>query len=180
MANFPIQIGVKALIPTPSDGEWRYLFLERAECFPGESTPRLDVPGGRVDATYRELSLGFLFEELAREIYEETRLTLSRGEQEPIPLMTQELTTIDPKDRFVRMTTIAQTAPGPIQLSDEHTSIAYLTRREARTANIDPAMRQLLAYPWLFSFEESLSPSSATLNDIRRQQEIAISQIASV
>ena len=63
-----LQVGVKALI---KNDKGQYLFLRRSERMEAEIEPHWDIPGGRIDSTER------LEQALAREIAEETNLTLS-------------------------------------------------------------------------------------------------------
>ena len=98
-----LQVGVKALI---KDQEGRYLFLKRALPYEGESEPRWDIPGGRIQAGEP------IFEALAREIKEETGLVMK---SEPKTLYAQDILRITDK-HIVRLTFEVQAEPGDIKL----------------------------------------------------------------
>ena len=62
-----LQVGVKALI---KDEQGRFLLLRRSQPYEGESEPRWDIPGGRINVGEP------ILQALAREIKEETGLTM--------------------------------------------------------------------------------------------------------
>jgi ADP-ribose pyrophosphatase YjhB (NUDIX family) len=96
-----LQVGVKALI---NDGQDNYLFLKRLNPYPGETEPRWDVPGGRINPGEP------LGEALAREIKEETALTM-KGE--PKILYAQDILRLKDK-HVVRLTFEVGVEPGAI------------------------------------------------------------------
>ena len=98
-----LQVGVKALI---KDGEGRFLFLKRALPYKGETEPRWELPGGRIEPGEP------IFQALAREIKEETGLTM-KGE--PKILYAQDILRINEK-HIVRLTFETQAELGEIKL----------------------------------------------------------------
>lgn len=63
-----LQVGVKALL---QNEEGKYLFMKRAEPFPGEMEAIWDIPGGRITPGETQQ------EALLREVREETGVTLT-------------------------------------------------------------------------------------------------------
>ncbi|HBT92364.1 MAG: ADP-ribose pyrophosphatase [Parcubacteria group bacterium GW2011_GWD2_43_10] len=98
-----LQVGVKALI---KDSQGRFLFLKRTLPYEGDTKPKWDIPGGRIDAGEP------IFQALAREIKEETGLTM-KGE--PKILYAQDILRLDEK-HIVRLTFEAQVEIGEITL----------------------------------------------------------------
>ena len=98
-----LQVGVKALI---KDSEGRFLFLKRTLPYKGESVPRWEIPGGRIDVGEP------IFQALAREIKEETGLIMK---SEPKILYAQDILRLNEK-HIVRLTFEVQTEPGEIIL----------------------------------------------------------------
>ncbi|HCR55719.1 TPA: hypothetical protein DIV49_01995 [Candidatus Saccharibacteria bacterium] len=127
-----LQIGVKALIKN-KDGE--YLFLRRVEAMDTESTPHLDIPGGRIEVDEP------LEQALAREIREETGLSLLAVHK---LLAAQDIFVNAKNVRVVRLTYVAK-AEGKVVLSNEHSDYAWLTIENAMQANLDPYVREVLA-----------------------------------
>jgi 8-oxo-dGTP diphosphatase len=98
-----LQVGVKAFI---NDGKGNYLMLKRSLPYEGENEPRWDIPGGRINPGEP------IFEALAREIKEETGLTM---QGEPRILYAQDILRIKDK-HIVRLTFEVNTEPGTITL----------------------------------------------------------------
>jgi 8-oxo-dGTP diphosphatase len=98
-----LQVGVKALI---RDSEGRFLFLKRALPYAGDSKPKWDIPGGRIEPGEP------IMKALAREIKEETGLTM-KGE--PKIVYAQDILRLNDK-HIVRLTFAAQVEPGEIKL----------------------------------------------------------------
>lgn len=63
-----LQVGVKALL---QNEEGKYLFMKRAEPFPGEMEAIWDIPGGRITPGETQQ------EALVREVKEETGITIT-------------------------------------------------------------------------------------------------------
>ncbi len=113
-----LQVGVKALI---QNNEGKYLLLLRAEPFSGDSKCKWDIPGGRIN-TGEELHTA-----LAREIFEETSMTLTGT---PELLIAQDIIRGD--KHVVRLTYKAK-ASGEIALDPkEHTDFGWYTLEEAK------------------------------------------------
>lgn len=98
-----LQVGVKALI---KDHAGRFLFLKRALPYKGEATPRWETPGGRIEPGEP------IWEALAREIKEETGLTMKGA---PKIIYAQDILRINEK-HIVRLTFEAMIEPGEIKL----------------------------------------------------------------
>lgn len=98
-----LQVGVKALM---GDGHGNYLFLKRVHPYDGETEPRWDIPGGRIEAGEP------IFQALAREIKEETGLTM-KGK--PRILHAQDIPRIKDK-HVVRLTFEVSVEAGDVSL----------------------------------------------------------------
>lgn len=126
-----LQVGVKALIQNEAD---KFLFMRRAQAFGDESEPHWDIPGGRIEPDEP------LLEALAREIKEETGLTI---DSMPKLLTAQDIFATHANLHVVRLTYML-TGSGKPQLSDEHQEVKWMTGAEAMVANIDPYTREVL------------------------------------
>ena len=126
-----LQVGVKALI---KNSEGKYLFLQRAEVMDDEEEAHWDIPGGRIEPEEE------LFTALAREILEETGLTISG---EPKVMGTQDIF-VPSKDLHVVRLTYSLEGSGDIRLSHEHQAVRWMTLQEASEHNIDPYLRKLI------------------------------------
>ena len=125
-----LQVGVKALI---KNDKGQYLFLRRSERMEAETEPHWDIPGGRIDPTER------LEQALAREIAEETNLTLSGVPQ----LIAAQDILVPAKDLHVVRLTYVANAHGEIAVSDEHQEYAWMTQDEALASHLDPYIREV-------------------------------------
>lgn len=125
-----LQVGVKALI---KNDKGRYLFLRRSERMQAETEPHWDIPGGRIDPAER------LEQALAREIAEETNLTLSGVPQ----LIAAQDILVPAKDLHVVRLTYVANAHGEIAVSDEHQEYAWMTQDEALASHLDPYIREV-------------------------------------
>ena len=125
-----LQVGVKALI---KNDKGQYLFLRRSERMEAEIEPHWDIPGGRIDSTER------LEQALAREIAEETNLTLSGVPQ----LIAAQDILVPAKDLHVVRLTYVANAHGEIAVSDEHQEYAWMTQDEALASHLDPYIREV-------------------------------------
>jgi 8-oxo-dGTP pyrophosphatase MutT (NUDIX family) len=162
------EIGMKALIASPTGKEWRYLFIVRRK------NGKLDVPGGRVEEKDSETALKRYNDAhqapklgLGRDVQEETGLVLELdGEDEPVPIDLCRITRPEKRD-VVRITNLAKLAVGPIKLSDEHTDFMWLTRKEALERNTDESLERLLKDDQLFEFERLGAPEELSLQAIK-------------
>jgi len=98
-----LEVGVKALI---KNNQNQYLILKR--CFPyeGETEVRWDIPGGRINPGEP------IYQALAREIKEETGLTMTGN---PRILYAQDIMRLADK-HIVRLTFEVSAEPGEIKL----------------------------------------------------------------
>ena len=101
-----LQVGVKILLKN-SEGE--YLLLRRAAGKYPDVKDGWDIPGGRINVDYD------LFENLKREVMEETGLILA---DEPQLVAAQDI--MKPDKHVVRMTYVGETVGGEVILSGEH------------------------------------------------------------
>jgi 8-oxo-dGTP pyrophosphatase MutT (NUDIX family) len=169
------EIGMKALIPLPDSEEWRYLFLERRKVFESEKQPRMDIPGGRMEDEDFKLNedgskrYDAPTEALAREVLQETGLTILRGgNDEPMPFgIPQKIIRPQPLPEIIRMTNLALVEPGVVRISNEHSAWGYLTRHEALWGYLDANLRKLLENKKLFQFESYVQPAEICTLGIR-------------
>ena len=109
-----LQVGVKVLLKNP---EGKYLLIRRA---PSEKNGpgKWDIPGGRMEAG------STMMENLAREVMEETGLTMT---SEPRMLGIQDMLW---PDRHVVRITHTGTREGEPRLSEEHSEYLWATIAE--------------------------------------------------
>ncbi|HWP61798.1 MAG TPA: NUDIX domain-containing protein [Candidatus Paceibacterota bacterium] len=126
-----LQVGVKILLKNP---EGKYLLMRRSpEKYP--ETQKWDIPGGRIHPGTP------LLENLAREVAEETGLTISNS---PRLIAAQDILKM-PKLHVVRLTYVGE-AEGNPQLSEEHTEYGWFTMDEIRTLEpLDSYVKTLLS-----------------------------------
>jgi 8-oxo-dGTP diphosphatase len=124
-----LQVGVKVLLKNP---EGKYLLIRRSE--EKYASTKWDIPGGRIDAGS---SLG---ENLAREVMEETGLTMT---SEPRIIGAQDI--FASVDRHVVRITYIGTAEGEPKLSDEHTEHMWVTFAELKAMSVEELDRYVKA-----------------------------------
>jgi 8-oxo-dGTP diphosphatase len=132
-----LQVGVKALI---QNDQGQYLFMRRTQAFGDEAEPHWDIPGGRINPEEP------LLEALAREIKEETSLTIDAT---PKLLAAQDIFAGHANLHVVRLT-YALVGEGEPRLSDEHQEFAWMTREEALAAAIDSYLRRVIEQSMAF------------------------------
>jgi 8-oxo-dGTP pyrophosphatase MutT (NUDIX family) len=126
-----LQVGVKVLLKNP---EGKYLFMRRSGVA-GEFAKKWDMPGGRIHVGSN------LSENLAREVMEETGLTMT---SEPHVIAAQDIF-VPRHDLHVVRITYVGTAEGEPQLSDEHTEHAWFTLAELKLMSVDELDRYVKA-----------------------------------
>ena len=127
-----LQVGVKVLLKN-SDG--KYLLIRRSDDKYQSVTNKWDIPGGRINVGTP------LLENLAREVMEETGLTMT---SEPRVVGAQDIFARE-QDRHIVRVTYVGTAEGEPQLSEEHTEYRWATFDEMRTLpNLDRYLTVLL------------------------------------
>ena len=126
-----LQVGVKALL---KNREGKYLLLLRsAEKYP-ETGAMWDIPGGRIDAG------SALFENLKREVMEETSLKLTN---EPKLVAAQDIMRM-PGRHVVRLTYVGEIEGVP-QLDEDHTEFGWFTLEEIKNLkDLDIYLKELL------------------------------------
>ncbi len=127
-----LQVGVKSLL---INKEGKYLLLRRSLLTYPEVINRWDIVGGRINPGTP------LLENLAREVREETGLTLTG---EPALIAAQDILRISGK-HIVRLTYSAQ-AEGEVMLDgNEHDSFAWLSRQELEEQEgLDEYVKEIL------------------------------------
>ena len=127
-----LQVGVKVLLKNP---EGKYLLIRRADDKYQEVEHKWDIPGGRIESTTG------LRENLAREVMEETGLTMT---SEPRVIGAQDIFSPE-QDRHIVRVTYTGTAEGEPKLSDEHTDYKWVTLAELKQlSNLDKFLKALL------------------------------------
>ena len=134
-----LQVGVKILLRNP-DG--KFLLIRRSAEKYGSS--KWDIPGGRIDPGTS------LSENLAREVMEETQLTMT---SEPRIIGAQDIFAY--ADHHVVRITYIGTAEGDPQLSDEHTEFRWVTWSELKAMPVEELDRYVKAL-----MEEGVIPST--------------------
>lgn len=124
-----LQVGVKVLLKNP-DG--KFLLIRRAE--EKYNSVKWDIPGGRINPG------SSLSENLAREVMEETGLTMT---SEPRVIAAQDI--FASADRHVVRITYTGTAEGEPKLSDEHTEHVWITLAELKALSIEELDRYVKA-----------------------------------
>lgn len=125
-----LQVGVKILLKNHED---KYLVLLRSMEKYQDIGQRWDIPGGRIDIGVS------LFENLKREVLEETSLVLK---EEPVLCGAQDI--LNPDKHVVRLT-YRGNATGEVVLSDEHTEFKWLTLEELKELhNFDPYAKDII------------------------------------
>lgn len=124
-----LQVGVKVILKNP-DG--KILLIRRAE--EKYASTKWDIPGGRIDPG------SSLRENLAREVMEETGLTMT-GEARVIGA--QDIFA-SPERHVVRIT-YTGTAEGEPTLSEEHTEYRWVTLSELKALSIEELDRYVKA-----------------------------------
>lgn len=126
-----LQVGVKVLLKNP-DG--KYLLIKRSPIEYPESS-KWDIPGGRINVG------SSLSENLAREVLEETGLTLM---SEPKVIAAQDIF-VPKQDRHVVRITYMGEAEGTPRLSEEHTEYQWVTVVELKAMSTDVLDRYIKA-----------------------------------
>lgn len=124
-----LQVGVKVLLRNPT-GE--FLLIRRNE--EKYNSKRWDIPGGRINPG---TSLG---ENLAREVMEETGLTMT---SEPKIIGAQDI--FASTERHVVRITYVGSADGEPKLSDEHTEYCWVTWSELKALPVEELDRYVKA-----------------------------------
>lgn len=128
-----LQVGVKAFI---ANKQGKYLALQRAKPYPGDTKPKWDIPGGRINVGEE------LVTALAREIGEETGMEL---QGRPKLVMAQDII----RDKHVVRLTYLASAEGQISLDpQEHQSYQWMSLEELKESYHDvfltPVIEHLL------------------------------------
>lgn len=124
-----LQVGVKVLLKNP---EGKYLLMRRS-AYEERGVGKWDIAGGRIEKGVP------LMENLAREVREETGLTLK---SEPRLLAAQDI--IWPERHVVRITYVAE-AEGEPKLGEEHDEYGWFTYEEMKTMDkMDDYLKKLL------------------------------------
>jgi 8-oxo-dGTP diphosphatase len=126
-----LQVGVKALI---QNNKAEFLLIRRAVAFGEETEPHWDIPGGRIDPEEP------LIEALAREVQEETGLSISSM---PNLIAAQDIFAKHAELHVVRLTYLLQ-GEGTPTLSDEHQESKWMSIDEALEARLDPYTREVI------------------------------------
>jgi 8-oxo-dGTP diphosphatase len=126
-----LRVGVKVLV---QNIEGNYLLLQRAVAMDDEAEAHWDIPGGRIKPGEA------LLDALAREVSEETNLTLNHT---PRLLGAQDIF-VPPKDLHVVRLTYLVEGSGDAVISHEHQNITWASLDEALDMNLDPYLREIM------------------------------------
>lgn len=129
MVSMELQVGVKVLL---RNSEGKYLLIKRS-AQEQRGVGKWDIPSGREEADTS------LMENLAREVMEETGLTMA---SEPELIDVQDMQW--PERHVVRIVYSAR-GDGTPRLSNEHTELGWFTADDIRTMNEDIFDKFLLA-----------------------------------
>jgi len=125
-----LQVGVKALL---KNANGKYLLLKRSVKKYPEVGSTWDIVGGRIDPGTS------LFDNLKREVKEETQLVL---EKEPLLIAAQDI--LRPDKHVVRLTFVGEIAGEPT-LNEDHDEFGWFSIQEMETLDkLDPFMREIL------------------------------------
>ncbi len=141
-----LQVGVKVFLRSQ---EGNYLLLRRSsERYP-DTRGTWDIPGGRIHPGSR------LMENLAREVHEETKLSIDPT-FEPILLAAQDIILPSGERHVVRLTYFAHTIAGePVLDAGEHVAYRWLSLQELEThADMDAYAGELINKGLLRQFEK--------------------------
>lgn len=117
-----LQVGVKVFL---SNDQGKFLALQRAKPYPGDTKPKWDIPGGRINVG-EELVVA-----LKREVREETGMEL---QDQPKLLLAQDII----RDKHVVRLTYRATAKGEITLdAQEHQAYQWMTLAELKESYHD-------------------------------------------
>lgn len=126
-----LQVGVKVFL---KNSEGKYLLLKRSPLRYPKIGNSWDLPGGRI------IPGTSLFENIKREVYEETKLTVV-GETRLIGA--QDIIRL-PEKHIVRLTFCAEASGNPI-LDEEHIEFKWLSLEEMRRiGKLDEFTREIL------------------------------------
>lgn len=127
-----LQVGVKILI---KNEEGNILLLRRSKEKYPEIANQWDIPGGRINPGTS------LLENLAREVKEETGLTLVGT---PVLLGAQDIFPSHVEKHIVRLTYVGH-AEGEVVLSEEHDEYRFVEGKELKTLEgLDKYLRDLI------------------------------------
>ncbi len=126
-----LEISVKALV---SNEKGMYLVIKRANAYPGETEPRWDIPGGR-------LNPGETLEQtIRREVKEETGLELT---SEPEIIHAQDILRV--ADKHTVRLTYKVNAKGEVELNTgEHTEYQWLSVADIKSLHHDMYLSPVL------------------------------------
>jgi 8-oxo-dGTP pyrophosphatase MutT (NUDIX family) len=127
-----LQVGVKALL---KNKEGKYLVLKRSTSLYPEAGETWDIPGGRIEVDT------YLFENLKREIMEETKLSLV---DVPKLLHAQDIFVPSKNRHVVRLTYTGMIEGEPV-LDKENEAFEWLTKEEMnQRENLDPYLKEVI------------------------------------
>ena len=127
-----LQVGVKILLKN-RDGKYLVLFRNN---YKPQAGVYWDIPGGIINTGFS------LFENLRREVMEETRLKI----KDKVKLIHAQDILKKYKDKHVIRLTYAGFADGKVKLSDEHSEYQWLTLKEILSLNpIDQFLKETIS-----------------------------------
>ncbi len=125
-----LQVGVKIILQN-KEGKFLLLHKDPVNYPKIKINELLDIPGGRINVGVP------LFENLKREVFEETKLHLVK---EPKLIHAQDI--LRPTMHVVRLTFLGEIEGEPV-LDHEHTEYKWLSKNEALTqTDLDPYARE--------------------------------------
>lgn len=128
-----LQVGVKIILQN-KEGKFLLLHKNPANYPKIKINELLDIPGGRINPGVS------LFENLKREVFEETKLNL---EKEPKLIYAQDI--LRPNVHVVRLTFLGEIQGKPV-LDHEHTEYKWLSKDEVLSQNdLDPFSKEVFS-----------------------------------
>lgn len=129
-----LQVGVKAIFKNSQN---KYLLLRRTSSMStDDSSVSWDIPGGRINTHETTLDA------LRREVREEIGHNIT---SEPNLIAAQDIMVPQKDLHVIRLTYVLEENVPFVNLSDEHDQFEWLSLEQAKQANTEPYLREVIA-----------------------------------